>query len=85
MAMKTHRTSVPERAKRANRKHRKNRDHHGLPHLIVELSALPEFGGSPCSLTMAYKVCNREAVSARLDAAMKEARRRLRRAKGRVA
>lgn len=57
---------------------RKNRDHRGLPQMIVTLSALPEFGGRACSLTMAYKFCNGQAVSARLTPVMKKAMRLLR-------
>lgn len=61
--------------KRAPRKHER---HHGLPQMIVELSAMPQFGGKACSTTMAYKLCNGEVVSARLERVMREAQRRLR-------
>ena len=68
----THSKSVPKRAKG-----RKTRNWRGLPQMIVELSALPEFGGKKCSLTMAYKLCYGDAVSARLNRVLKEALRRI--------
>ena len=68
MARKTYRKRVPGE---------KRTPWGGLPQLIVELSALPEFGGKKCSHTMAYKLCYGEVVSARLEAAKKEAERRL--------
>jgi hypothetical protein len=57
---------------------RKNRDHKGVPQMMVALSALPEFGGRACSLTTSYKFCDGAIVSARLLPVMKEAMRRLR-------
>ena len=69
MATKTYRKRVPRRI---------YRDHRGLPQMIVEMSALPEFGGKPCSLTMAYRVCDGSAVSSRLTKVMEAAQRRLR-------
>lgn len=67
----TYRKSVPKRAVR------RNRDHQGLPQMIVALSALPKFGARQCSLTMAYKFCDGKVVSARLGRVRREAQRRL--------
>jgi len=57
---------------------RKNRDHKGLPQMMVALSALAEFGGRACSLTTAYKFCDGKIVSARMARVKKAAMRRLR-------
>jgi hypothetical protein len=67
----------PKYRKRVSKTPRKNQDHKGLPQMIVALSALPEFGGRACSLTMAYKFCAGQVVSARLVEVKKEAERRL--------
>jgi hypothetical protein len=71
MADTTYRKRVPKRVPR------KNRDHGGLPQMIVALSALPKFGARQCSLTMAYKFCDGKVVSARLECVRREAERRL--------
>lgn len=56
---------------------RKNRDHKGLPQMMVAVSAEPEFGGEARSLTSAYKYCKGEFVSAPMERIMREAMRRL--------
>ena len=76
-----YRKSVPKRAhtkrRTAEGDPRKNRNHQGLPQMMVELSALPKFGGRPCSLTTAYKFCDGKIVSARMERVKKAAMRRL--------
>jgi hypothetical protein len=67
----------PKYRKRVSAQERKNRNHKGLPQMMVALSALPKFGGRACSLTTAYKFCNGEIVSERMARVMKEAMRRL--------
>ena len=66
-----YRKRVPKRTRRTNRKHE------GLPQMMVELSALPKFGGRACSLTTAYKFCDGAIVSARMKRVKKAAMRRL--------
>jgi hypothetical protein len=60
------------------KKARINQDHHGLPQMMVAVSAEPEFGGNPISLTWAYKFLNGQGVSAPMQRVKKEALRRLR-------
>ena len=66
-----HRKRVPERKRR-------NHDWRGLPQMMVAVSAEPEFGGNPISLTWAYKFLNGQGVSAPMRRVKKEALRRLR-------
>jgi len=72
MADETYRRRVPKPAPETKRK---RRNHKGIPQMMVELSAMPEFGGRACSLTMAYKFCYGKVVSARLAVVKHEAER----------
>jgi hypothetical protein len=55
--------------KPASKRRKKRQQHHGIPELAAALCG--------CSLSMAYKVRNGDATSARVAAAIQEAERRM--------
>ncbi len=63
--------------RKAARKRRRNRDHDGVPQLAAQLCG--------CDLSMAYKVRNGQATSAKVSKAIEEAERQILRAKGQAA